>query len=215
VRLRSLKFNYEPKIYTPVVIDQMGSLNRLTMVNPLRLEIETQFLCADEVRPAHARLTRRLNNKGISVYNNTPLLGRINDTADAIHRLAYACRQAGIEFHHLYVAGLPVQNNWNVENPVGLTEVVDIATQVRREGSGREVPRYIIRTVLGEVDYGLSSRFVGEGENLAVTLLPYDLAYFKALSANFTWPDGVFEDDHGKPIVPVAGLVKTTDFALC
>jgi hypothetical protein len=32
VRLRSLKFNYEPQSYTPVVIDELADLNKLTMV---------------------------------------------------------------------------------------------------------------------------------------------------------------------------------------
>jgi L-lysine 2,3-aminomutase len=186
----------------------------LTVVNPLRLEIETQFLTADELRPEHARLARQLNNRGITVYNNTPLLGRINDTPDDIHRLAYGCRQAGIEFHHLYVAGLPVQNAWNRENPVALYDVVDIATRVRREGSGREIPRYIIRTPLGEVDFGLSSAIIGEGRDLWIKLLPYTLAHFKGLSENFSWPEGVREDEDGFPIVAVAGLLKTTAFPL-
>ncbi len=214
VRLRSLNFNYEPHRYTAVVIDKLASLNNLTMVNPLRLEIETQFLVVDEIKPAHARLARRLIDRGISVYNNTPLLSQINDTPEAIHQLAFACRQAGIEFHHLYVAGLPIQNKWNAKDPVSLYDVVDIATMVRREGSGREVPRYIIRTSLGEVDFGLSCEFSGEGENLAVKLLPYDLAYYRALYSEFRWPDDVREDEDGKPIVPVAGLLKSTDFAL-
>jgi L-lysine 2,3-aminomutase len=214
VRLRSLKFNYQPQRYTPVVIDKLASLNKLTIVNPLRLEIETQFLVADEFQPQHTRLARLLNNKGITVYNNTPLLGRINDTPDAIHQLAYGCRKAGIEFHHLYVAGLPIQDRWNTETPVALYDVVDIATRVRRNGSGREVPRYIIRTVLGEVDFGLSSTFIGEGENLSVKLLPYEISYFQAISPGFTWPDGIREDADGKPIAAVAGLLKTTDFAL-
>jgi len=214
VRLRSLKFNYEPESYTPVVIDKLASLNKLTMVNPLRLEIETQFLVADEFHPEHTRLTRLLNNKGITVYNNTPLLGKINDTPDAIHHLAYGCRKTGIEFHHVYVAGLPIQDLWNINNPVALYDVVDIATRVRREGSGREIPRYIIRTTLGEVDFGLSSTITGEDEKLSVKLLPYELSYFKAISPDFTWPDDIKEDVDGKPIVPVAGLIKTTDFAL-
>jgi len=214
VRLRSLKFNYEPESYSPVVIDKLASLNKLTMVNPLRLEIETQFLVADEFQPGHTRLVRLLNNKGITVYNNTPLLGRINDTPDAIHHLAYGCRKAGIEFHHLYVAGLPIQDHWNTKNPVALYDVVDIATRVRREGSGREVPHYIIRTVLGETDFGLSSTIVCEGKKLSVKLLPYELSYFRAISPDFTWPDDIKEDVDSKPIVSVAGLLKTTDFAL-
>jgi hypothetical protein len=215
VRLRSLKFNYEPQSYDPAVIDRLGSLNKLTMVNPLRLEIETQFLTAGELQPAHARLARLLNNRGITVYSNTPLLGKINDTADAIHQLAFSCRSAGIEFHHLYVAGLPIQEHWNRENPVALYDVVDIATKVRRDGSGREVPRYVIRTILGEVDFGLSSTVDGEGENLSITLLPYTRSYFTDLSPDFQWPAEVQVDADSRPTLPVTGLVKTTNFALC
>jgi lysine 2,3-aminomutase len=115
-------------------------------------------------RPAHARLARLLNNRGISVYCNTPLLGKINDTPRPFISSPTAADRAGIEYHHLYVAGLAVQDHWNRIHPVALYDVVDIATRVRREGSGREVPSYIIRTVLGEVDFGLSSTFVGQDE---------------------------------------------------
>jgi L-lysine 2,3-aminomutase len=214
VRLRSLKFNYEPQSFTPEVIDKLASMSRLTLAGPKRLEIETQFLVPEEFTDEHRRLTRLLNNVGITVYNNTPLLGRINDTPETIHLLAYKCREAGIEFHHLYVTGLDIQNRWNKENPVALYDVIDIATRVRREGSGREVPRYIIRTSLGEVDFGLSSRFVGEGEDLSVKLLPYNLDYYKAISIDFAWPEGVVEDSDGRPVIPLTGLLKTTDFPL-
>jgi L-lysine 2,3-aminomutase len=213
IRLRSLKFNYQPEWYTAEVIDKLAGLNKLCIANPKRLEIETQFLSPDEFRAEHGRLAGLLRNKGITVYNNTPLLGRINDTPETIHLIAYNCRAAGIEFHHLYVAGLPVQDHWNADNPVALYDVVDIATRVRRDGSGREVPRYIIRTLVGEVDFGLSSTISGTGEQLSLKLLPYDISYFKGLSADFQWPEGVREED-GKPVVALTGLIKTTSFAL-
>ena len=214
IRLRSLMFNYEPERYTAEVIDKLASLNKLSIANPKRFEIETQFLVPEEFTAEHRRLAMLLKNKGVTVYNNTPLLGRINDSPDIIQLLAYNCRDAGIEFHHLYVAGLPIQNTWNGDNPVALYDVVDIATRVRRDGSGREVPRYIIRTVVGEVDFGLSSTIMGTDGELSVKLLPYDLAYFKGLSVDFEWPEEVREDDDGIPVVPVTGLLKTTDFAL-
>jgi L-lysine 2,3-aminomutase len=213
IRLRSLKFNYQPACYTAEVIDKLAGLNTLSLANPKRLEIETQFLTPDEFRPEHSRLAGQLRNKGITVYNNTPLLGRINDTPETIHLIAYNCRDAGIEFHHLYVAGLPIQNEWNAGNPIALYDVVDIATRVRRDGSGREIPRYIIRTAIGEVDFGLSSVILGSGEELSLKLLPYDISYFKGLAADFKWPEGIWEED-GKPVVSVTGLLKTTDFAL-
>ena len=215
VRLRSYKFALRPEAYSSLVIDRLGCLNRLSIVNPLRLEIETQFLQADDFRPLHARITRRLSNRGITVYGSTPLLGGVNDTADDIHALAYAYRQAGIEFHHLYLAGLPMQASWNQKNPVDLYDVVDIATRVRREGSGREIPRYVIATALGEVDFGLTSAIDGQDENLTVKLNPYTLAYYQGMDPGFSWPADAAVAEDGHPILPVAGLRKTTAFALC
>jgi L-lysine 2,3-aminomutase len=212
VRLRSLKFNYQPEIYTKGVIDKLGNLNRLTIVNPLRLEIETQFLHSDEIKPEHKSLTRQLNNKGVTVYTNTPLLGDINDTADEIHRLAFACREIGLEFHHVYVAGWPLQKAWCNDHPVNVADVIDIATRVRRDGSGREIPRYIIQTELGEVDFGLTSRFSEVAGRVAVKLLPYSLDYYKKMDPDFQWPDHVKTDPNGNPIVPVEGLVNLGNF---
>ena len=214
LRLRNLAFNYEPRHYTPLVIDCLASINKLTMVNPLRLEIETQFLAAEDITDEHIQLTRFLRNTGITVYNNTPLLSRINDSAEAIHRLAYRCREAGIEFHHLFVTGTPVQQQWNGENPVYLYDIVNIATKVRREGSGREIPRYIIKTELGEVDFGLTSTITGEGSNLQVKLAPYTLSYYRSLSPDFTWPQSTTIAEDGHPIVPMTGLIKTTTHPL-
>ncbi len=214
VRLRSLKFAEHPEAYTPAAIDRLGNLNRLSIVNPLRLEIETQFLEAEAIGPAHTRVVRLLNNRGITVYGNTPLLGGINDTAEIIHALAYAYRQAGIEFHHLYLAGLPLQASWNAENPVDLYDVVDIATRVRREGSGREIPRYIIQTALGDVDFGLSSAITGEGRDLTIKLDPYTLEYYREMDPEFEWPAETVISEDGHPVLPVTGLRKTTAFAL-
>ncbi len=214
IRLRSRKFNYEPQSYSAEVIDCLAAFNRLSLVNPKRLEIETQFLVPEEFTAEHGRITKLLRNRGITVYNNTPLLGRINDTPETIHLLAYQCRQAGIEFHHLYIAGLPLQNWWNANNPVALYDVVDIATRVRRDGSGREVPRYIIRTAAGEADFGLATEIIGEGDALKIKLLPYDRRYYEGIRADFSWPAGVQEADDGHPIAEITGLVKTTDFAL-
>jgi L-lysine 2,3-aminomutase len=212
--LRSLKFNYDPGIYTKGVIDKLGDLNRLTVANPLRLEIETQFLHANEIQPAHGKLTKTLNNRGITIYNNTPLLSSINDTADDIHQLAYACRSMGIEFHHVYVAGLPLQKKWSDSRPVDVSDVIDIATRVRRDGSGREIPRYIILTELGEVDFGLTSKMSGDNGSVTVKLLPYDFDYFKEMDSAFSWPATVKLDQDDKPIVSVAGLTNSTDFFL-
>jgi len=212
VRLVSMKFNTAPEAYTRAVVNTLGDLNSLCVVNPLRLEIETWFTLSHEITPAHAKLARRLNNKGISVYCNTALLGGVNDGDAQIHSLAYTVRKAGLEFHHLYVAGLPIQEKWNTDHPVDSYDVVDIATKVRREGSGREIPRYMISTCLGEVDYGLTSSFVHDNGHLKIKLGCYDVPYYKGLDENFVLPQGVTTDPDGSPVVPIKGLLKTNPF---
>ncbi len=214
VRLRSVAFAATPEAYTLGVVNTLGDLNRLTVADPLRLEIETWFVTDGDVKPIHAAVASRLNNKGITVYANVPLFGGVNDTDTVIHDLAYALRRSGIEFHHLYVAGLPLQRQWNVSHPVDSYDVVDIATMVRREGSGREIPRYIIATPLGEVDYGLTSEFIREGDAVKVKLTCYDEAYYRFMSPDFVFPAGVEKSLDGRPVLALPGLVKTNDFPI-
>ncbi|MBN2122768.1 MAG: radical SAM protein [Deltaproteobacteria bacterium] len=212
VRLRSLLFRDAPEKYTRAAIEKLGDLNRLTVVNPLRLEIETEFLHSSEIGTAQADLFNALHRKGITVYANSPILGTINDAPDEINRIAYKVREIGMEYHHVYVTGHPLQEAWNASHPVDVADVVDIGTRVRRNGSGREIPRYIHVTELGEVDFGLTSRLLREDGSLRLKLLPYDLDYFRGMDPDFAWPEGVTTDDRGRPIVPVSGLRDTTGF---
>ncbi|HCY86416.1 MAG TPA: lysine 2,3-aminomutase, partial [Desulfobacteraceae bacterium] len=212
VRIQSAAFVQSPADYSRAVINTLGDLNALSVVGPQRLEIETWALQAGDISDDHAVLTRRLNNRGITVYVNVPLLGGVNDSADAIHDMAHALRTAGMEFHHLYVAGTPLQSVWNHDFPVDSWDVTDIATKVRREGSGREIPRYIIATPLGEVDYGLTSTFIREGDRLKLRLSCYDKSYFDSIDEKAGLADEVSFDESGCPVTVVRGLIKTNDF---
>ncbi|MEE4362311.1 MAG: radical SAM protein [Desulfotignum sp.] len=214
LRVRSMKLATDPLAYTRSKVNVLGDINRLSVVDPLRLEIDTWFVVDADLTQDHATVTRRLNHKGITVYANVPLLGGVNDNDAKIHDLAYTLRSAGIEFHHLYVAGLPVQAEWNTAHPIDSFDVIDIATRVRREGSGREIPRYIIATPLGEVDYGLTSSFIREGDAVKVKLGCYDAVYYKSMDPQFQYPEGVVVSDDGHPVVPVSGMIKTNDFVV-
>ncbi len=212
LRLRSLKFAQSPERYTAAVIDRLGRLNRLTVVRPLRLEIETRFLHSSQILPEHRELAEKLRCKGITVYSNTPLLGEVNDSAEEISKMAYLLREAGIEFHHLYAAGLAFQQKWNQRFPVDVATVIDVGSEVRKDGSGREIPRYIIATCLGEVDFGLTSKLYKEEGGFAVRLSPYDLDYYRQMDPEFQWPEGVETDADGAPVVPVEGLKDSGGF---
>ena len=208
IRLRSFKFNYEPELYTRAVLSKLENLNILRAANPKRLEIETQFLISKEFSPKHKDLTDELSRRGISVYNNTPLLSFVNDSDEEILNISYKCREIGIEFHHLYLAGMKMQKFWNNKYPVDIFKVTEIATILRKMGSGREIPAYIIRTELGEVDYGLTSKVVeiDEEGRIFLKLLPYKLEYYINMFPDFSWPDKVKIEEDGTPIIQVDGL---------
>ncbi|MBW2527010.1 MAG: radical SAM protein [Deltaproteobacteria bacterium] len=207
-RLRSHKLLHSPQAFSVPVLNRLAGRNKLRVVRPHRLEVETTILHSSEIKPEHARVVRELRLRGITVYANTPLLGFINDQAEEMLRISYACRELGIEYNNVYVTGTSLQRTWNAEHPIDLNGIVDIATHVRRYGSGREVPRYLVRTPLGEVDYSIAPPIfsVDDERIVRVTLRPHDLDYYRRIDPTFEWPQGVAIDDDGNPSIPLEGV---------
>jgi len=206
LRLRSTTFTYEPQLYTDEVISQLADLQKLTAVNPTRIEIEAQFIHSSEFRLEHRAVISKFLARGITVYNNIILLAGINDNVEEMKKICYNCRQIGIELFQLYVAGLPVQQRYNAQRPIDATTVINIATHLRRHQSGREIPLYVVRTALGEVDFNLSGIITGSEEHrVFMKLLPYSLEYFQGMDCHFRLPAEIQEQD-GSLIAPVSGL---------
>ncbi len=208
VRLRSRKLVSTPAAYNRPVLDRLAARSKLRIVRPKRLEIETTVLRESELGPGAARVVRELRLRGITVYANIPLLGLINDNEQDMLSLTSRCRQCGVEVCNVYVAGAPVQRDWNEAHPIELNSVVDIATYVRRLGSGRQQPRYVLRTALGEVDFSIAPRIFTQRPDggVSVTLRPHDLAYFQRIDPRFEWPAGVEVAGEGHPCLPVSGI---------
>lgn len=212
LRLRCVEFAYAPSQFTPAVIAQLSRRNRLQAVGPLRLEIETWFLHASDVGTVHRVLTEQLRSRGITVYSCMPLLAGINDSPAAVVEAAGRLRQAGIEFHQLVVAGHALHKTAGGGAAVDVARVIDIASAVRKNGSGREIPRYVLCTGLGEVDFGLTSRLYRIQNKLFVKMFPYDSVYFRAMQPDFEWPAEIIVDDDGLPLAPLDGLTDTGGF---
>ena len=136
------------------------------------------------------------------------IYGTDDVTYEYLKTLIEETTEYGLEFHHCYVGGLPLQVFWGSVHPLDLSRVTGIAGYVRKHGSGREIPRYIIQTGLGEVDYGISSEIFDSGEDkqVMVKLLPYGLDYFKHLDRTFSLPSGAVLDEDETIVVPVTGL---------
>lgn len=210
LRLRSIGFTYEPERFTDEIITRICDMNRLTVVNPLRVEIEAQFLHSSEFKDAQKEVIRAFLKRGVTVYNNIVLISGVNDTPDEMKRMCYKCRQIGIELYQLYVAGLPVQKELNSDRPVEATDVIHIATHLRRHESGRELPLYVVRTALGDADFNLNAIGVSsDGNSTAFALKPYSLEYFQAIDAAYALPEGATLNQDGHPVVNVNGISVT------
>ena len=206
-RMRSRVFHDEPLLYDASVVERYAALQSLEVADPVRFELETLVLSADQLEDSHRRVVEAVHQHGVTVYLNSCLLLNVNDSAAAMRGLSSKCRRFGFEFHHLYVAGAQTQRHWNSGRPVDLDTIIGIATELRRNGSGRELPRLIISTELGEVDFGPGCHIrrgpdTGTAE---ITLWPYTLDSLRTMDADFSWPDGVREDQ-GHPVVTVPGL---------
>lgn len=209
VRLRSQYFRSRPEILREGFMKRVAQLNRLRVTNPLRLEVETLFMHPSEVSPLHGRVVRLLRQRGVTVYANIPLLAFINDTGQEMLALTSALRRSGIELNHLVLAGMPLQEEWSREHPIHLGQVTDLASHLRQFGSGRELPSYVIRTPLGEVDFGLSCEVIqtlDSGDTL-VRLWTHTLEDYQAMDPEFEAPPGAVFGEDGYPVVPVRGIL--------
>jgi len=206
-RMRSRVFHDDPLLYDPSVVERYTALQSLEVPDPVRFELETLVLSADQLQDSHRRVVELFHQRGVTVYLNSCLLHDVNDSPAAMRALSSRCRQFGFEFHHLYVAGAQTQRAWNSGRPVDIDTIVGIATELRRNGSGRELPRLIISTELGEVDFGPGCHIrPGPDRNSSeITLWPYTLDHFRSLDPAFAWPDGVSEEQ-GCPVVRMPGL---------
>ncbi len=141
----------------------------------------------------------------MEIYANLALISGVNDSPGILLETARRLRQAQIDFHHVYVAGLPVQDRLNKENPIETRTIIDMASVLRKECTGREIPLYVIQTPLGEVDFNLTSRLMQNGSTVYACLDSYGQSYIRAMGDG-PWIKKIKQEDK-KILVPVKGLV--------
>ncbi len=216
VRLRWKAFQESPEKFTPKIMDQITGLARFSLADPLRIEMETWWTLPRELTPDHGRVVRGLAGQGIQTYANLALISGHNTDPEVIVEMAVGLRKAGMTFHHVYVAGLGIQNQLNGKRPVHTDQILAIASQVRQVCSGREIPLYIIQTALGEVDFGLTSCLVWQesSQTWFLRLPPFNLSHFTAMDPGFTLDAEILRDEEGTLMVPVIGLVGPGAFPL-
>lgn len=224
VRLQWQAFHENPDQFTQTHVDRVRSLARLSFVNPLRIEIETWWLGPREITRDHCELAQAFSSQGIPVYGNLALISGVNVNPTLVAQMAHTLRECTIDFHHVYVAGLSVQNEFNQSQPISADQVLAIASHVRKVCSGREIPLYVIWTPLGEVDFGLTASLSSLGEQVVLEAHPYDREYLGGLHGDISmddileqYRDQVWETrdrPSGKPCLamPVIGLEGSGSF---
>jgi hypothetical protein len=137
----------------------------------------------------------------------------IEDTSDTVtfDHSGECLQMSFAEFSDKIISSL---DDYGVPSLMGraFCDVIAIALQLRQDGSGREIPCFIIRTNLGEVDFGLTSRLLKENGKVWVRLLPFDGAYYRRMDPNFSWPAGLVVDAGGRPVAAVDGLKASGGF---
>jgi len=155
VRISCPEFCARPELITGDLAEKISRWCDFSIGNPFRVEIETWFLMPEDILEQHGEIAKKLIRKGVNIYADVPLVRRVNDRPGIIVELAGKLRHAAIEFHHLYVSGLDIQEKFN-GHPIDSQRIIDIASEVRKACSGRQIPLYIRRTPLGETEFGLS-----------------------------------------------------------
>ena len=208
LRLRSRLLVARPESYGEGVVRRLAAFNRLEVTRPLRLEVETLLLHPSELSPSVGAAVRALRRHGITVYADIPLLSCLNDDEDTLAAMTSGCRRLGIEVHHLVVAGHPLQTAWNGRHPIRLGDVVALSSALRRRGSGREMPRWIVATPLGEADLGLTTEIAErDPAGVRLRLLAVTPADLRGLDPRWTPPAGVEVAADGRAVVSVPGLL--------
>ncbi|MCG8563995.1 MAG: radical SAM protein [Desulfobacterales bacterium] len=206
VRISAPNFWKEIDLWSWDWIDMILEWQDTSVASPFRVELETWWCRSEQVGEEQVRTASEWAATGIDIYANVPLLSGVNNHPHEMVKLARALRRGEMKFHHIYAAGLPCQDGINGENPITAPMVVDIASAVRQQCSGREIPLYIIRTSLGEVDFGLASTLFEQEGQWYVSLLPYDREYYKAMDIEFALPDSGIVDENGTICLPVTGM---------
>jgi len=155
VRISCREFCGKPELITEALAEKISGWNDFSIGNPFRVELETWFLLPEDIQKQHEEIAKELIQKGVNIYANVPLITRVNDQPGIIVELSDKFRHAAIEFHHLYVSGLEIQEKFN-GHLIDSQQIIDIASEVRKSCSGRQIPLYIRWTPSGEMDFGLS-----------------------------------------------------------
>ena len=115
-----------------------------------RYEVGLNICNHNEFTPEANDAIKRLNNAGIRLYNQNPLLKGVNDDYDSLCRLFELLREHNIEAHYLFHAIPMLGGN---HHRTSLRKGLDLIEKISSSGefSGRAKPKYAVLSDIGKI----------------------------------------------------------------
>lgn len=147
--IRTIRIGSRVPFHDPRRINE-DALALFTKYTDLRFEIGFNVNHPVEFWPETVTAIRRLQDAGVRLYNQHPLLKGVNDDFDTLVELYSLLREHWIDAHYLFHA-IPLQGM--AHHRTSLAKGLDLATRISSCGefSGRAKPRYAVLSDIGKI----------------------------------------------------------------
>jgi lysine 2,3-aminomutase len=166
-----------------------------------RLELGVNVNHPVEFWPESIGAIQKLQDAGLKIYNQNPLLKGVNDDFETLVKLYELLRSNGIEAHYLFHA-IPMRGMHH--HRTSLAKGLRLANQLSSCGefSGRAKPRYAVLSDIGKIVI-YQDTIVDRDEKNGLLLLRSGFNLKRRMDWNPSWkiPGSVVMDDDGTMLV--------------
>ncbi|MFQ5414431.1 MAG: radical SAM protein [Phycisphaerae bacterium] len=190
VRIGTRLFTQAPERIDDDMVNMFASFPRL------RLEIGTHVNHPIEFWPETVESMRRLQDVGVLIYNQHPLLKGVNDDAAVLTELYDLMRTHGVESHYLFHC-VPM---WGMaHHRTSVARGLDLVTRLSSAGafSGRSKPLYAAMTDIGKVVLYHGSILRRNDNDEILLRTGYAVRDRMAWNPSYRVPDSAEVDDDG------------------
>ena len=174
--------------------DMISLFNRYSN---FKFEIGVNVCHPIEFWPESVEVLHKLQNVGIRIYNQHPLLKGVNDDYETLNELYDLVRQNGVEGHYLFHA-IPIRGA--AHHRTTLMEGARLASLISSSGkfSGRTKPHYAVLSDIGKIVMYEGTILKRREEDNAVLLQSgYRLEERLKWNPNWVQPESVEVDENG------------------
>ena len=194
--IRTIRIGSRVPFHDPSRIDS-NLLALFARHKDIRFEVGCNVNHPVEFWPESVDAIRRLQNAGVRIYNQHPLLKGVNDDFDTLVELYSLMRENSIEAHYLFHA-IPLQGM--AHHRTSLARGLGLATQISSCGefSGRSKPHYAVLSDIGKIvlyEGVIADR--READNAILLRSGFSLRDRMKWNPDWIKPEGVIVDEEG------------------